>query len=461
MRKGLMLGLLLSATLLAVLFAPPTYGQTGRGSRGLETAIAAQERHTDHVLGIQGVVGTAVGLGKNGQPVVKIYTNAAGIAKLPKKLDGIPVEVKVTGDIVAFDHNSKHKGTRGGKSSNEAPVVEITNPTDGDSFVDGETVPIAFEATASDAEDAGLTCGDLSWNSNRDAAIGNGCSFSTTLSAGTHTITASITDSGDKTGTDSISITVGNVVDTTSRFIRPVPIGVSSGNVELYENKGRFYCSVGTLGTRLLDHVNNVYYALSNNHVYAHEGRASIGDVIVQPGTVDIDPVCSDNSGSDSIGTLAAFVPIEFSRFASNVADAAIAETTAADVGNSTPSDGYGVPGSTTLPANQSLGVNVQKYGRTTSLTKGTVTGINASIIIRYDSGRARFDNQLVIEGGGFSSGGDSGAIIVVDGGPDDLKPVGLLFAGGSSTTIASPIDLVLSELALLLGIDASNLTID
>jgi hypothetical protein len=38
---------------------------------GLSTALAAQERHTDRLLGLPGVVGTAVGLGSNGRAAVQ------------------------------------------------------------------------------------------------------------------------------------------------------------------------------------------------------------------------------------------------------------------------------------------------------------------------------------------------------------------------------------------------------
>src|SRR5713101_2163771 len=68
---------------------------------GLERAIAAQEAHTDHLLTTPGVVGTAVGLGADGRPVVKIYVEHAGVVGLPHMLDGVPVEVEVTGEFVA------------------------------------------------------------------------------------------------------------------------------------------------------------------------------------------------------------------------------------------------------------------------------------------------------------------------------------------------------------------------
>ena len=55
-------------------------------------------------------------------------------------------------------------------------------------------------------------------------------------------------------------------VDPTARFDRPVPIGVSTGHTDI---------TAGTIGCRVRDADGNVY-ALSNNHVYANEDRASI-----------------------------------------------------------------------------------------------------------------------------------------------------------------------------------------
>jgi hypothetical protein len=89
---------------------------------------------------------------------------------------------------------------------NTAPTVNITAPADGSSFVEGTSV--SFSGTATDAEDGTLT-GSLSWSSSLDGAIGSGGSFSTsTLSVGTHTITASVTDSGGLSGSDAISVTI-------------------------------------------------------------------------------------------------------------------------------------------------------------------------------------------------------------------------------------------------------------
>ncbi len=88
---------------------------------------------------------------------------------------------------------------------NSPPSVSISAPANGSSFPEGTSV--AFAGTASDPEDGNLTS-SLAWASNRDGAIGNGGSFSATLSVGTHTITAAVTDSGGLQGSDQITVTI-------------------------------------------------------------------------------------------------------------------------------------------------------------------------------------------------------------------------------------------------------------
>jgi hypothetical protein len=89
---------------------------------------------------------------------------------------------------------------------NDAPSVVIDTPSSGASFDEGD--PIDFTGTASDTEDGDLTS-SLTWTSSRDGAIGMGGSFvRSDLTAGPHTITASVTDSGGRSGSAVISITV-------------------------------------------------------------------------------------------------------------------------------------------------------------------------------------------------------------------------------------------------------------
>lgn len=97
---------------------------------------------------------------------------------------------------------------------NDVPVVTISSPTDGSTFGFGET--IQFTGTATDTEDDDLTLtSSLVWTSSIDGPINTGSGFSTTLSDGIHTITASVTDSGGASGSDSVSITVGTVTEPT------------------------------------------------------------------------------------------------------------------------------------------------------------------------------------------------------------------------------------------------------
>jgi len=208
---------------------------------------------------------------------------------------------------------------------------------------------------------------------------------------------------------------------TTAILPLPVPIGVSVGN----QNE----CSSGTVGARVKDGEGNLY-ALSNNHVFALENAASgySSNVILQPGLYDTG--CA-NKGNNNIGSLSGSVPIVFS--GTNKVDAAIAGTDATLLGKSTPSNGYGTPKSASV--NPVLNQPVQKYGRTTSLTKGKITGINATVNVRYTAGTATFVEQIIVESKkAFIKGGDSGSLLVTDPG---LNPVGLLFAGNTSGSLA------------------------
>lgn len=225
--------------------------------------------------------------------------------------------------------------------------------------------------------------------------------------------------------------------------LRPAPLGYSVGH---------FAITAGSIGARVVDAGGNVF-VLSNNHVLANSNQASIGDAIYQPGPYD------GGTAADQIATLAAFKPIDFSG-AANTFDAAIARSSTNDLGSATPADdGYGAPSAQIYgdgngdglvdDVNALLGLAVQKYGRTTKLTHGQITGINGTVTVCYEVlyifclKSATFTNQLIVDAAGFSGGGDSGSLIVADDG--SLRPVGLLFAGSSTQTIVNRIDLVLS----------------
>ncbi len=223
--------------------------------------------------------------------------------------------------------------------------------------------------------------------------------------------------------------------DAKAKQTRPVPIGVSTGHPDV---------TAGTIGARVKD-ANGAVYALSNNHVYANSNKASIGDSALQPGPYD-----GGTYPADSIGTLSAFEPIKFDG-TNNYIDAAIVLSSKNDLGTSTFTGeyGYGTPNSNIITA--TVDMKVQKCGRTTGWTHGQVSEINVTVTVCYETRgpfmcakSAKFVNQIAVTPGTFSAGGDSGSLIVTD--DTNKNPVGLLFAGSSTHTIANPIGPVLSR---------------
>ncbi len=152
-----------------------------------------------------------------------------------------------------------------------------------------------------------------------------------------------------------------------------------------------------------------------------------------------------------------AYIPLNFEG-GNNTVDAAIALSSAGELGKATPLDGYGTPNSATVAAlvgtidlEALRDQAVQKYGRTTGLTTGTVGAVNVAVNVGYSSGTARFVDQILVEGGkgGFLKSGDSGSLLVTL--DDAANPVGLLFASGrgGKIAIANRIDLVLDALGV------------
>ncbi|MBW8001588.1 MAG: carboxypeptidase-like regulatory domain-containing protein [Planctomycetes bacterium] len=231
---------------------------------------------------------------------------------------------------------------------------------------------------------------------------------------------------------------------------RPVELGVSGGNIN---DRSLRYCCSGTLGSLVKDSA-GIQYVLSNNHVLARSNQASTGDEISQPG--QIDQSCGQNF---VVANLSDYVPIKFKKRGSappNKVDAAIA----AVIGGEVRTDGsvldIGTLSNNTVAA--FIGQSVQKSGRTTGHTFGSVLAVDVTVDIGYSrecggafNQVARFVNQIRIGGSDFSDGGDSGSLIVESGNVDPVdglpRAVGLLFAGSSSSTLANPIEPILSLL--------------
>ena len=187
---------------------------------------------------------------------------------------------------------------------------------------------------------------------------------------------------------------------------------------------------------------------LSNNHVLADENKGKKGDAIIQPGRYD-----GGKKGKDTVGSLDKFVRLSAS--AANFVDCAIATVKAGIQFDSTKLTGIGSLKGVSASV-VDVGTIVHKVGRTTDVTNGRVTAFELdNVVVGYDIGNLRFDNQIEIEGadaGPFSQGGDSGSLIV----NDDLLAVALLFAGGDQggsngqgLTFANPIAKVFDQLGV------------
>jgi hypothetical protein len=244
---------------------------------------------------------------------------------------------------------------------------------------------------------------------------------------------------------------------------RPAPGGVSVGH---------FLITAGTLGVIVRDRASGARLILSNNHVLANGNSAAVEDPILQPGIAD-----GGREESDTLALLERFVPIAYSLepatcgLARAVADAANllaqwlgskhrlqairadpAAVNRVDAALARPLDESAVSDdildigrvSGTLPP--SLGLGVRKSGRTTGLTSGEITVIEATVDVGYDDRMARFEGQILT--GPMSEPGDSGSLLVAG---QSQQAVGLLFAGSTQTTIYNPIADVLSALSVTL----------
>ena len=97
-------------------------------------------------------------------------------------------------------------------ATNTAPQIVISSPVNGATITNGTT--ITFTASATDEEDDNDDLTDeITWKYGSTAINGSG-EVTATLPSGTHTITASVTDSGNLTTTKTVEITVGIAVPT-------------------------------------------------------------------------------------------------------------------------------------------------------------------------------------------------------------------------------------------------------
>ena len=275
---------------------------------------------------------------------------------------------------------------------------------------------------------------------------------------------------GSVTATVTVSAVASSGSGTATVTIQPGNQNVQSGAIGLGTSGGNandsstntstrtITCCGGTLGS--LVNRGGTQYILSNTHVLARSDIAGIGDPIIQPGLVDTSTCTS--SGARTVANLSAFYNLESGP--QPKIDAAIAQVVLGDVdpagnilylGASVDANGVPVPGAPHAGSGvtASLSMPVAKSGRSTGLTCSIVLAVSVNVnAVQYQKGcgtgatfTVNYTNQVDIAGGSFSSGGDSGSLIVSAGTAD---PVALLYAGSDMDTVGNPVADVLNFFA-------------
>jgi hypothetical protein len=233
----------------------------------------------------------------------------------------------------------------------------------------------------------------------------------------------------------------------------PVKLGTSGGNVKDNSTDGKL-CCIGTLGSLIQRGANT--YILSNNHVLARSSLATAGELIDQPGQVGC-PAGSRGTNVATFSEQASLKPATSPGPSPSNVDAAIAQIVPTAVDTSGAILDLGVAGTTSIAAAPpfitpqdpkaaaAAGEHVAKSGRTTGLTCSTIQAFSTDGVgVDYDSScngpvsfTATFNGQVMVAGGSFSAGGDSGSLIVT---ADTSAPLALLFAGSNVSTVGNPI---------------------
>ena len=273
------------------------------------------------------------------------------------------------------------------------------------------------------------------------------------------TVTVTAVSQADPTKSGSATVTISGSSPSTNQALQnpPIKLGTSGGNAN--DHSTNFCCS-GTLGA--LVSRNGTQFILSNNHVLARSDLAKAGEPIDQPGLVD-----NSCSPAQLVANLTQFVNLEATKISagpppvySAPADAAIAQVVSGQVDPTgailqlgTVSGGVpqpAPPASTTITP--TVGMQVAKSGRTTGLTCASIGTINLTVDVDYNpscgsktvSFTVRYSNQIDIASSTFSNAGDSGSLVV---NAQTAQPIGLLYGGGPSDTVAHPIQAVLNAL--------------
>jgi hypothetical protein len=353
----------------------------------------------------------------------------------------------------------------GGSSSggNTGGIAVMVTPSS-TSVVVGQQVP--FMATVTGTANTAVTwevAGMPGGNSMVGLidANGNYTAPATVPNPSTQVVTAVSEADTSKSGTGRVQVFQTNANQSAQNL--PIILGTSGGNADdKVTQGGRTTCCSGTLGSLVVR--SGINYILSNNHVLARSDQASPGEPITQPGLIDAN--CS-TAGAHTVAKLTSFVNLQAG--GTNV-DAAIAkiEEGAVDLSGNILSLGATASGNIPDPGPPhqgkgiaaQIGEGVAKSGRTTGLTCSSVEATNLEVMVTYqtqcnggNSFIVTYSNQISVSGGGFSSGGDSGSLIVDEMTAD---PVALLYGGSDTDTVGNPVADVLAALADQQGNQAS-----
>ena len=320
-----------------------------------------------------------------------------------------------------------------------------------------------FNATVTNTQDTTVT-----WKVNNtvggNATVGTISTFGVYVapasepSPPTVNVTAISQADTSKTATALVTIAIPAGAANQAAQSLPIKLGTSGGNsLDTTTSGSTITCCSGTLGS-LVERA-GTFYILSNNHVLARSNQGTDGvDPITQPGLVD-----NNCNPATPVANLTKFVQLPEGGTSTSpktgTVDAAIAQIISGAVdtsgsilelgaASSTPNVPNPAPpaSSTMAPA---VGMAVAKAGRSSGLTCSTISSINTAVDISYSTSCSggttffvEFDNQVVINGGSFSAAGDSGSLVVNS---KTAQPVGLLYGGDSTSTVANPINAVLN----------------
>lgn len=263
--------------------------------------------------------------------------------------------------------------------------------------------------------------------------------------------------------TDVIEIGDIKLLNNRTEKMRPARPGISIGHYKV---------SAGTFGAVVKDRSTGDLLILSNNHVLANgsdgaDGRANLGDRILQPGIID-----GDCDNECMIAQLHRFVPLvrqvstpqcSIAKAFEGIVNKCVSlvrphyriqvlreneKINLVDCALAKPVDPHMINpdildlGSVLGVVNPNPGMAIKKSGRSTGVSHSIV--LATDVTIKVEIGRneyAIFTEQALA--GPMSMPGDSGSLILTE----DNYAVGLLFAGSSQATLFNRIDYVLDSL--------------